>query len=90
MSGSFSVDARSSTALVSTRFMVGVDGKGAVRHVFLQDSCGVASMDEAAALSVKTLQFAPNAEAFTWGFISVAWGDDVLIAEGTSSPVPQP
>ena len=93
MSGDFAPDVRSSNALLPTRFMVGVDSQGQVQHVFLQNSSGESAVDAFASRSVKALTFTRAEEPFAWGFITIAWGDDVLIiqeSDQTSASTLQP
>jgi hypothetical protein len=77
------------TALPPARFLVGVDGSGAVRHVMSQSSSAVENIDsrESDRLLLETrqnlaqLKFAPTEATITWGFITIAWGDDVIIRD---------
>jgi hypothetical protein len=80
MTGSFNPRVTSSVALSPSRFMLSVDARGDVRYAFLQDSSGEDKIDEAAARSVKALKFEASPDESTWGFVSIAWGDDVIVA----------
>ena len=68
----------------SPRFLLGVTDGGAVRFVFLQTSSGEDSLDEAAAESLRELQFQPARTAVSWGFATVEWGDSS--AQGPKLP----
>ncbi len=62
--------------LDSARFLLGVTDGGEVRYVFLQHSSGDSRLDADAARHLGTLAFEPGHDSITWGFATLAWGQD--------------
>jgi outer membrane biosynthesis protein TonB len=67
-------------------FRIAVDGKGAVRHCFLQSSSGDAILDEQARKYLALCRFSPieNRQPeidndLTWGTASLEWGNDLVL-----------
>jgi hypothetical protein len=88
MTGTFNPRVTSTTPLSPSRFILGIDTRGEVRYAFLQDSSGETKVDEAAARSVKALRFEASPNEFSWGFVSISWGDDVIIAPAPEAKEP--
>ncbi len=68
--------ARATAAVEPTSHLIGVTAHGAVRFLFLQNSCGQTALDEQAAAHLQTLAFAPDDAPITWATATVTWGDD--------------
>ncbi|HEX8078452.1 MAG TPA: hypothetical protein VF511_11600 [Chthoniobacterales bacterium] len=76
------------------RFRLAVNEKGEVRHCFLESSSGDALLDEQARKYLVATRFpairnSPTATepTFTWGTVTVEWGND-LAAPAAPSPIP--
>lgn len=76
---------RATAPIEPASYLVGVNNRGAVRFVFLQNSCGQPALDEQAAAHLQTLAFAPNDAPITWASATVTWGDDAY-GENPKSP----
>jgi hypothetical protein len=79
------VGVRTSTPVEPSRYLLGVSDRGAVRFVFLRESCGNRELDEAGARSLTRIAFDPIATSITWGFATIAWGDEVIERNGKSA-----
>jgi hypothetical protein len=65
------------------RFLIAVNDRGEVRHCFLQNSSGDASLDEQvrkylAASRFPAIRSSPSAPPLTWGAATVEWGNDIM------------
>jgi hypothetical protein len=68
---------KSSLTLKPSRFMAGVNDRGEVRYVFLEESCGDKNLDQWAEHHLLTqIDFVSAPENITWGVITYFWGDD--------------
>ena len=68
---------KSSLTLKPSRFMAGVNDRGEVRYVFLEESCGDKNLDQWAEHNLLTqIDFVPAPENITWGVATYFWGDD--------------
>jgi len=67
---------RISTPLKPSRFLAGVDDRGDVRYLFLEESCGNKTLDQWAERHLSKITFAPDSQNITWGMVSYFWGDD--------------
>jgi hypothetical protein len=82
------IPVRCEAAVEPARFLVGVNARGEVRHVFAQKSCGDPQLDLQAMEHLKSLSFgAPDAELL-WGEATFYWGDD-LYADASSGNAPK-
>ena len=69
---------RAAAPVETTRHLIGVNDRGEVRFVFLQNSCGDPALDGQAAAHLQALAFAPNDAPITWATATVTWGDDAF------------
>jgi hypothetical protein len=78
------VGVRTLMPIEPSRYLLGVSDRGAVRYIFLRESCGHRELDDAGARSLTRAAFDPIAAPITWGFASIAWGDEVIEGSGKS------
>ena len=76
---------RAAAPVETTSHLIGVNDRGEVRFLFLQNSCGQPALDAQAAAHLQTLAFAPNDAPITWATATVTWGDDAY-ADNRKSP----
>lgn len=79
----------------AAQFRVAVNENGEVRHCFLENSSGDASLDEQARKYLALCRFSPIADrnsqienGLTWATATVEWGNDIT-ASSPSSPDPR-
>jgi len=71
---------KSSAPLKPSRFMIGVNDRGEIRYVFLEESCGEKTMDQWAQIHLQTqVEFASDPQPITWGVATYFWGDDAYL-----------
>ena len=76
---------RAAAPVETTSHLIGVNDRGEVRFLFLQNSCGQPALDAQAAAHLQALAFAPNDAPITWATATVTWGDDAY-RENPKSP----
>lgn len=76
------------------QFRIAVDENGAVRHCFLEDSSGDASLDEQARKYLALARFSPSdnrkskiENSFVWGTATVEWGNDIIAPSSATESV---
>ena len=70
---------KSSAPLKPNRFMVGINDRGEVRYVFLEESSGDPAVDQWAERHLSQLDFAHATQPITWGEATYDWGDDAYL-----------
>ena len=75
----FSAKISSTSPLSPMDFLVGVGADGKVRYRLLQRSSGDDPVDDAVALALRDISFAPGDGEMTWGMMTVTLGDDSLV-----------
>ncbi len=76
--------------LEPAQFLIGVGDTGDVRFSFVERSSGDAAADTTAAAALARVRFEPAVPAITWGFATVAWGDDAYAAGSTAASDARP
>ena len=70
---------KSSVPLKPTRFMAGMNDRGEVRYLFLEESSGDPAVDQWADRHFVQLNFAHATLPITWGEVTYSWGDDAYL-----------
>ena len=68
-----------------TGLLVGVNGEGEIRYIFLQQSSGDPTLDDLAASHLRHLTFAPAKAPVIWAFATFVWGSDAFSGENPKS-----
>ncbi len=77
---------RATAPVSATSLLIGVNAAGAVRHVFLQQSCGDTRLDELATGHIRRVAFTPAEAGITWAQANFAWGGDAYALENSGLP----
>ncbi len=83
-----SFEATSRAPLQIAQFLIGANDRGQILYTFLQRSSGDRATDLAAAAQLQKASLAPAEAAITWGFATIAWGEDAYLPESSSSVKP--
>jgi hypothetical protein len=86
LQGNFEIGLRAAAPLQSAQFLLGVSDTGQIRYSFLHSPSGNQAIDDAAALGLTKLSFAPGPAPITWGFVTIAWGDDIYSPSSFTQP----
>lgn len=74
------IHARTDAILQPATFLIGVNDRGEIPHVFLQQTSGDSAVDEAAAGHLRALSFEPAAAPIVWAHAAFQWGADIYPA----------
>lgn len=69
------------------QFRIAVDGKGAIRHCFVERSSGDAALDNQARQYLALCRFSAIRNDFTWGTATVEWGNDIMASSPATESV---
>jgi hypothetical protein len=83
-----SFEATSRAPLQSAQFLIGANDRGQILYTFLQRSSGERGTDLAAAAQLQMALVVPGEAPITWGWATIAWGEDAYLPESSSSAKP--
>lgn len=75
-------------------FRIAIDGTGAIRYIFLENSSGDVNLDEQARKHLSLSRFpsirnlrSENGNQLTWGTATVEWGNDIVLSPAPAETV---